>query len=158
MNLDEVVRQHREGLKGAAREVEEEVAFHLGLPCALVKAGAVVSTTLNGLRSHLPCSTALASEPIERFLRLKGRVGFDAAFEARTADDGVGEEFVEAWDQARKDLVGGVVVTLNDLVTFVEQAKTGFAVTPRRMLVVVVAGKVVESCTVATDWVLGGAI
>jgi hypothetical protein len=89
---------------------------------------------------------------------LKGSVGFDAAFEAMTADDGVGEEFVEAWDQARKDLDAGVVVSLNDLVTFVEQAKTGFAVTPRRMLVVVVAGKVVESCTVATDWVLGGAI
>ena len=154
MSLDEVVRQHREALKGTARAVTEEVGFNLGLSCALVKDAALVSTTLNGLRSHLPCSTALASEPIERFLRVKNKVGFDAAFEAMTADDEVGEEFVEAWDQGNKDLTDGVLITVNDLVLFVEQAKAGFNETPRHLLLVVVEGQKVSSCRVDTNWVL----
>jgi hypothetical protein len=88
---------------------------------------------------------ALASESIDRFMRLKEAVGFDAAFEAMTADDEVGEDFVAAWDQSQKDLAGGALGTLNDVVAMVEQARKGWEVSPKKLLVVGVEGKTVIS-------------
>ncbi len=154
--MGKVVVEHRQGLGHAARAVEEEKIFSLQTPCALIRDGVLTETTLSGLRTHLPCSVALASPPIERFLLLREEHGFDRAFELCTGDDIEGDAFVSAWDEAQKDLAEGVVMTLNDLVAMVEQAKTGFAASRRRMLVVVVVGRAVESGTVATDWVLGG--
>jgi hypothetical protein len=156
MDFAKAVREHKQALAPTARAIAEEESFSLELPVALVADHGVLSTTLSGLRGHLPCSVALASAPIERFLALREEHGFDRAFELCSADDDNGEEFVSVWDQAQKDLAEGVVMTLNDLVAMVEQAKQGFAASPRRMLVVVVVGRAVESGTVATDWVLGG--
>lgn len=156
MDLDEVVRKHRAELVGTANGVEASEEFGLGTACALIADGTVVPTTLTGLRNHLPCSAALASEPIERFLVLRARVGFDAAFEAMSADDEVGEEFVREWDQAQKDLATGAVMTLNDLAAMVTQAQEGWKATPRRMLVVVRSGDKVQSGTVPVEWVLIG--
>jgi hypothetical protein len=156
MDLEGVVREHRQALKPVAGAVREVAGFDLSIPCALVTEGVVVNTTLSGLRSHLSCSTALASAPVEQFVRLRERVGFDAAFEAMTADDEVGEEFVAAWDAAQDDLASGVVASLNDLAAFAEQAKQGWLAVPRRMLVVAREGLKVTSGTVPVDWVLAG--
>jgi len=145
MDLEALVRANRLALVPAARAIAGTDQFSLHLPCALVKQGTVIVTSVGGLRGYLPCSTALASEPIERFLRLKEAVGFDAAFEAMSSDDEVGEEFVAAWDAAQSDLAGGVVCTLNDLVAMVEQARKGWEATPRKLLVVAVEGKAMES-------------
>ena len=140
-----MVKANRVALVPAARAVAGAEQFSLHLPCALVEQGTVLVTSVGGLRGYLPCSTALASEPIERFLTLKNAVGFGAAFEAMSADDEVGEEFVEVWDRCQEDLAGGVVCTLNDLVAMVEQAKRGWEATPRKLLVVAVEGKAVAS-------------
>ncbi len=136
MDLDAVVRRHREELKVGARAVEVSREFNLTTPCVLIDDGTVVTTSLGGLRGYLPCSVALASEPIERFLVLQDRVGFDAAFEAMTADDEVGEEFVRVWDESQQDLCDGAVCTLNDMAAMVTQAREGWQKHPRRMLVV----------------------
>lgn len=157
MDLEGAVRRNREVLAPMARAVTEEGTFSLQLPCALLTNGGVVETTLNGLRSHLPCSVALASAPMERFLLLREEHGFDRAFELCSGDDSEGEAFVNAWDEAQQDLAEGAVMTLNDLVAMVEQAKHGFAARPRRMLVVALEGKKVESGTVPVDWVVRGA-
>lgn len=81
MDLEWTVRRHRVVLAPTARAIAEEGTFSLQLPCALLMNGGVVETTLNGLRSLLPCSVALASAPIERFLLLREEHGFDRAFE-----------------------------------------------------------------------------
>ena len=154
MDLDKLVKENRQALKPVADAVAGASSFTLGLPCALVKEGTVISTTLTGLRGHLPTSVALASAPIEQFLQLRERVGFDAAFEAMTADDEVGEEFVSAWDEAHADLSNGVMCTINDLVAFIEQAKRGWGEDPQRFLVVARSGQTVTSGTVPTEWVL----
>ena len=78
-------------------------------------------------------------------------MGFDAAFEAMTADDEVGEAFCEAWDQGHEDLSSGVVVTMNDLVAMVKLAKAGFAESPRLFLLVAWQGAKVSSCQVACE-------
>lgn len=145
MDLEALVREHRLSLLPAAGAVVGAGEFSLQLPCALLQDGRVIVTSVGGLRGYLPCSSALASEPIERFLTLKQAVGFDAAFEALSADDEVGEEFVAAWDAAQSDLASGVLCTLNDLVAMVEQAKQGWEATPRKLLVVAVEGKAVAS-------------
>ncbi len=156
MDLDALVKANRSVLQPAARAVASARAFDMSLPCEVLKEDGNVTTNLAGLRGYLPCSTALASEPIERFLTLRDAVGFDAAFEAMSADDEVGEEFVEVWDRCQADLDGGVVCTLNDIVAMVEQAKQGWEATPRKLLVVARAGNEVASGTVAVDWVLAG--
>ena len=116
----------------------------------------MVATTISGLRAHLKYSTALASEPIERFLNLQSEVGFDSAFETLSSDDEDGEAFCEMWDNGQKDLQEGAVMTLNDLVAMAEQARTGWLRLPRRMLVVALRGSEVASGTVPVDWVLAG--
>jgi hypothetical protein len=136
MDLDAVVKRHREELRVGARAVEAGEEFNLSAPCVLIENGTVVTTSLGGLRGYLPCSVALASEPMERFLVLQDRVGFDAAFEAMTADDEVGEEFCLCWDESQKDLADGVLVTIDDLAAMVTQAREGWQKHPRRMLVV----------------------
>jgi hypothetical protein len=154
MDLNELATKHRQELRPVAGAVLEATAFTLDAPCALVVDGAVVSTTLNGLRNHLPCSVALASAPLERFLTLREEVGFDRAFElCSTDDDDDGEEFVNVWDEAQRNLDDGVLVTVNDLVAFAEQAKKGWSDTPRRVLVVAVEDGQVASGSVSTDWV-----
>jgi hypothetical protein len=136
MDLDAVVRRHREELRVGARAVEVSEEFNLTTPCVLIDDGTVVTTSLGGLRGYLPCSVALASEPIERFLVLKAEHGFDRAFELCSSDDEAGEEFVRVWDESQQDLCDGAVCTLNDLAAMVTQARGGWQAQPRRMLVV----------------------
>ena len=158
MDLEALVREYRGNLAATAVAVKAYGRFDLGAPCALINDGTVVATTLQDLRRHLPCSSALASESIQRFLLLRSEHGFDRAFELCASDDaeGNGEEFVRAWDEAQRDLGEGVVATFNDLVAMVQQAQAGWVVTPRRMLVVAREGKAVTSGTVPVDWVLAG--
>ena len=145
MDLEALVRANRFALVSIAEQLARGEEFTLGTPCAVITEGVVNQVPLCGLRNHLRCSMALASEIIDRFVRLKEAVGFDAAFEAMTADDEVGEEFVAAWDQSQKDLAGGALGTLNDLVAMVEQARKGWEATPKKLLVVGVEGKTVTS-------------
>ena len=145
MDLEALVKANRAALVPAAEQLVKSDEFTMGTPCALIADGAVNQVPLSGLRNRLRCSLALASEPIERFLRLKEAVGFDAAFEAMSADDEVGEDFVAAWDAAQSDLAAGALSTLNDLVAMVEQAKQGWEATPKKLLVVAVEGKAVAS-------------
>ncbi len=157
MNLEEVVKGCRRQLKPAALAVRASKEFNLELPCALVEGGGVTQTSLMGLRSHLPYSVALASEVIHRFVLLRSEHGFDRAFEMCSEDTEQGEEFVWAWDESQADLENGVVVTVNDLVAMVEQARKGWLENPRRMLVVAREGNTVTSGTVLVDWVLAEA-
>lgn len=145
MDLDALTKKHRLALQPAAEQLVRSDSFILGTPCVVITDGTVKQVPLSALRNHLRCSVALASEPIERFLRLKEAVGFDAAFEAMSADDEVGAEFVAAWDQSQQDLADGALSTLNDLVAMVEQARKGWEATPRRLLVVAVEGRAVAS-------------
>jgi hypothetical protein len=158
MDIEALVKEYRGNLAATAMSVKEYAGFDLETPCALIADGTVTRTTLLGLRRHLPCSAALASEAIQRFVLLRSEHGFDRAFELCSSDDpdGNGEEFVRAWDEAQKDLERGVVVTVNDLVAMVEQARRGWAKVQRRMLVVARSGDKVTSGTVSVDWVLAG--
>jgi hypothetical protein len=156
MDLDQMVKEHRGNLAAAALALKESTEFDLETPCALVAEGTVVTTTLVGLRNYLRCSSALSSEAIQRFVLLRSEHGFDKAFELCSRDDATGEEFVQAWDESQSDLAEGVVVTVNDLVAMVEQARKGCLDTDRRMLVVAREGKKVLSGTVPVDWVLLG--
>jgi len=145
LDLDAFVRLNRLALLPIAEQLVRSEEFTLGTACAVITDGVVNQVPLCGLRDNLRCSMALASEIIDRFMRLKEAVGFDAAFEAMTADDEVGEEFVAAWDQSQKDLADGALGTLNDLVAMVEQARKGWEATPKKLLVVGVEGKTVTS-------------
>ena len=136
---------NRFALVTIAEQLVRSEEFSLGIPCALIQEGVLSQVPLCGLRNHLRCSLALASEIIDRFMRLKEAVGFDAAFEAMTADDEGGEEVVAAWDQSQMDLAGGALGTLDDLVAMVEQARKGWEVSPKKLLVVAVEGKTVAS-------------
>ena len=156
MDLDAVVRRHREELKVGARAVEVSQEFNLTTPCVLVEDGTVVTTSLGGLRGYLPCSSALASEAIQRFVLLRSEHGFDRAFEMCSEDTEQGEEFVWAWDESQSDLSDGVVCTVDDLTAMVQQARDGWKSDPRRMLVVARNGQEVASGTVVVDWVLAG--
>jgi len=152
MSLDDLVKQHRVSLRETAKVLKEWGDFSFDVPCAVLDSvgGTTTTTSLGHLSFYLPTSYAMSSEPIERFLRLKEKVGFDAAFEAMSADDEVGEEFVQAWDEAMGDLDRGVLVTLNDLVAFVEQAKRGWESNPRKLLVVGLERQTVTSGLVST--------
>jgi hypothetical protein len=153
VNLEGLVQQHRLSLRPAAGALKACEAFDLGLPCAVLDAerGSVLTTVIGKMSKHLPTSYALASEPIERFLRLKDSVGFAAAFEAMSADDDYGDEFCRQWDEAMADLERGVLVSLNDLVAMVDQAKRGWEESPRRLLVVVLERQRVSSALVSTE-------
>jgi len=156
MDLDRLVKEHRGNLAAVALSVKESGEFGLDTTCALIAEGTVVTTTLSGLRNYLPCSAALSSEAIQRFVLLRSEHGFDKAFELCASDDAEGEEFVRAWDESQGDLAEGVVVTVNDLVAMVEQARNGWMDSDRRMLVVAREGKTVTSGTVPVEWVLAG--
>jgi hypothetical protein len=154
MDLDQIVKEHRGNLAAGALALKESAEFDLETPCALVAEGTVVTTTLVGLRNYLRCSSALSSEAIQRFILLRSEHGFDRAFELCASDDATGEEFCRYWDESQSDLAEGVVVTVNDLVAMVEQARKGWLDTDRRMLVIARDGKEVTSGTVPVDWVL----
>ena len=146
MDLEELVRGNYRALTPVAKAVAASQTFDLQLPCALLTESGTVETTVGQLRNHLPYSVALASEPFERFLTLCDTAGFDAAFEQCSSDDATGEEFCRAWDDAQADLEDGdVLVTLNDLVAFVNQARQGWSEHPRQFLVVAVKGTAVTS-------------
>jgi hypothetical protein len=100
MDLENLVAGCRKQLVPGARVVKKAEVFDLTLPCAVVADGTVVTTSLNGLRGHLPTSAALASPAMERFFLLQALIGFDHAFEQCSADEKEwnGEEFVRAWD------------------------------------------------------------
>ena len=152
MDFDELVRNHLSGLASAALAVQSSEDFGLALPCALLTETEVIETSLAGLRGYLSCSAAMASPAIERFLALKERVGFEAAFAECSSDNEDGQEFCRAWDESQEDLASGVLVTLNDLVAMVEQAREGWGRSPKQLLVVGVSGSVVTSGLVPTDW------
>ena len=152
MDFDELVRNHLSGLASAALAVQSSEDFGLALPCALLTETEVIETSLAGLRGYLSCSAAMASPAIERFLTLKERVGFEAAFAECSSDNEDGQEFCRAWDESQEDLASGVLVTLNDLVAMVEQAREGWGRSPKQLLVVGVSGSVVTSGLVPTDW------
>ena len=152
MDFDELVRNHLSGLASAALAVQSREHFGLALPCALLTETEVIETSLAGLRGYLSCSAAMASPAIERFLTLKERVGFEAAFAECSSDNEDGQEFCRAWDESQEDLASGVLVTLNDLVAMVEQAREGWGRSPKQLLVVGVSGSVVTSGLVPTDW------
>ena len=158
MDIEALVKEYRGNLAATAMSVKEYEGFDLETPCALIDDGAVIRTSLMGLRRHLPCSSALASESIQRFILLRSEHGFDKAFELCSSDDpdGNGEEFVREWDEAQKDLEEGVVITVNDLVAMAEQARQGWTEVQRRMLVVARSGDKVTSGTVSVEWVLAG--
>ena len=158
MDLEKLVAGCRQQLAPGAMAVKKAEGFDLTLLCAVVADGTVVTTSLSGLRGHLPTSAALASPAMERFFLLQALVGFDQAFEQCSEDDeeGNGEEFVRAWDESQQDLAGGVVCTLNDLAAMVTQAKNGWLQSPKRLLVVAREGADVISGTVDTDWILAG--
>jgi hypothetical protein len=151
MDLDAIVRMHLNELGPVARAVAGSQSFGMELPCALIDDDEAIGTSLAGLRGHLPCSLALASPAIERFLTLKEQVGFDAAFAECSSDDEDGEEFCRAWDESQQDLANGVLVTLNDLVAMVEQAREGWKQNPKQLLVVAVSGSEVRSGLLPTD-------
>jgi hypothetical protein len=153
MDFDALVRRYLNELGLVARSVAGSQSFGIGLPCALIDDTGLTETSLAGLRSHLPCSVALASPGIERFLALREQVGFDAAFAECSSDDEDGEEFCRAWDESQQDLASGVLVTLNDLVAMVEQARKGWGQNPKQLLVVAVSGSVVQSGLLPTDLV-----
>ncbi len=151
--LDRQVEKHLAGLKPVAQQLLAAEAFSLSTPVALLwdqEEGEVLPTTLNGLGTLLPASSALASPALQRFLDLREERGFDHAFEQCSADDEDGEEFCRVWDQAQEDLEQGVLLTTNDLVAFVTQAKRGWQETPRQLLVVSVRGHEVRSGLVST--------
>lgn len=152
LELEERVRQHMSCLQPLAKSVAASTNFGLNLPCALLTETEVIGTSLSGLRGHLPCSVALASPAIERFMTLKERVGFEQAFSECSSDNEDGQEFCRAWDESQEDLASGVLVTLNDLVAMVEQAKEGWGKSPRQLLVVGVSSSVITSGLVPTDW------
>jgi len=151
MELETLVRKHRSEIRPVADAVEASSVFDLRLPCALLTDKTAVQTTVGGLLSHLPCSNALASPAIERFLALRQEVGFDCAFEQCSLDDDEGEEFCRAWDESQADLTRGVLVTLDDLVAMTAQAREGWKKNPRQLLVVAVSGSGVHSGLVPTD-------
>lgn len=156
MDLEGLVKEYKSNLAAPAYALKESIEFGLDTACALVIDGTVVPTTLIGLRNHLPCSVALASEAIQRFLLLRSEYGFDSAFEMCSADTEEGEEFVTAWDESQRDLEEGIVMTVNDLVEMIEVARKAWCDTPRRMLVVCRLENAVSYGSVSVDWVLDG--
>jgi len=153
LELEERVRQHMSCLQPLAKSVAASTNFGLNLPCALLTETEVIGTSLSGLRGHLPCSVALASPAIERFMTLKERVGFEQAFAECSSDNEDGQEFCRAWDESQEDLAHGALVTLNDLVAMVEQAREGWKQNPKQLLVVAVSGREVKSGLLPTDLV-----
>ena len=148
--LDRQVERHLSGLKPVAQRLLATEAFSLSAPVGLLREEGVVATTLSGLGALLPASSALSSPSLQRFLALKEERGFDKAFEVCSSHDSDGEEFCRVWDQAQEDLERGVLLTTDDLVAFVSQAKRGWQETQRQLLVVSVQGKEVRSGLVST--------
>ena len=145
MDLEGAVLKHKVAVSQAAEALKANAEFNLSTPCCVITDGTAVTTNLGGIRGYLPCSVALASEPIEKFLVLKAEHGFDRAFELCASDDADGEEFVQQWDACQRDLDGEVVCTIDDLTTMVEQAKRGWLGVPKRLLVVAKQGSKVAS-------------
>ena len=145
MDLEGMVLRHKVAVGQAAEALKATGEFNLATPCCVIAEGTAVTTNLGGIRGYLPCSVALASEPIEKFLLLKAEHGFDRAFELCASDDADGEEFVQQWDACQRDLDGEVVCTIDDLTAMVEQAKRGWLGVPKRLLVVAKQGSEVAS-------------
>jgi hypothetical protein len=150
MDLEGAVLKHKVAVSQAAEALKATGEFNLATPCCVIADETAVTTNLGGIRGYLPCSVALASEPIEKFLLLKAEHGFDRAFELCASDDADGEEFVQQWDACQRDLDGEVVCTINDLTAMVEQAKRGWLGVPKRLLVVAKQGSEVASGLVLT--------
>jgi hypothetical protein len=151
MDLERAVREHRKGVEDSARALRATTEFSLTAPCCVIADGTTATTNLMGLRGYLPCSVALASAPIDRFLLLRAEHGFDRAFELCANDEAEGEEFCRQWDECQKDLEEGVVCTLNDLTAMVDQARRGWMDRPQRVLVVAREGKEVASGLVSVE-------
>jgi hypothetical protein len=151
--LVQLIRSHKREFAVAARGVEVAEAFDLSLPVAFHDGFECVFTTLGGLPIQLKASSALSTPQLERFLLRRAEVGFDTAFqECSDAEDG--EEFVNAWDEAQKDLSSGSKVSLGEVVSWVAKARSGFVSKPREVLVVAVSeGKrAVLSALCPTDY------
>jgi len=151
MDLERAVREHRSAVEDAGRALRATREFSLTAPCCVIADGITATTNLMGLKGYLPCSVALASAPIDRFLLLRAEHGFDRAFELCANDNDEGEEFCRQWDECQKDLQEGVVCTLNDLTAMVDQARRGWMDRPQRVLVVAREGKEVASGLVSVE-------
>jgi hypothetical protein len=151
LDLEEAVRRHRGTVGSAAKALKGTEAFSLTAPCCVITDGTALTTSLMGLRGYLPCSVALASAPIDRFLLLRQEHGFDKAFELCATDEEEGEDFCKAWDEAQRDLEDGAVCTLNDLSAMVAQARNGWNEDPKRLLVVAREGSEVVSGLVSVE-------
>ena len=150
MDFDALVRRHLSGLAPAAQAVASSEGFSLALPCCLLTDEDVVCTSLVGLRGHLPCSVALASPAIERFLALKEEVGFDSAFAECSSDNEDGREFCQAWDESQGTWPR-VSCDAERPGSHGEQAREGWKRSPRQLLVVAVEDSGVHSGLVPTD-------
>ena len=151
MGLDIEVKRYLSELRPVAQALLATEEFSLSVPVGLLRDGTVVATTLTGLGTLLPTSSALAHHLLSQFLPLKLEKGFDHAFEMFSTDAETGAEFLEVWEEATKDVNARVLLTTNDQVAFAAQAKKGWEGTPRKLLVVSVRGEVVTSGLVTTD-------
>ncbi|QCH15451.1 hypothetical protein CB0101_11425 [Synechococcus sp. CB0101] len=133
--LDQLVRSHKREFAVSARGVEVAEAFDLSLPVGLVLEGKAVTTSLGGLPTHLPTSSAASSELFERFLLLRAEQGFEAAWET-LANGPEGEEWARVWDEVVADRKGGAVLTADQLTGLVVKARAGFLRSPKELLVV----------------------
>lgn len=141
--LEELVGLKRDELRVIGRKVVSEQGrsngFSLMTPVALIVGMEVRETTIGTLASELPCSSALASPELTRYMSLAAAVGNEQAFAACSADDGeggFGERFCAAWDKAAADLKKGAVMSTQDLVEIVKAAREGAEGDPPQVLVV----------------------
>jgi hypothetical protein len=137
--LEDLIGLKREALRVIGQKVESGGLFSLATPVALIRGMEVEETAVGSLASKLPCSSALCSPELTRYMSLAATVGTDAAFTACTEDDGeggFGDRFVAAWDAAAADLKKGVVMSTRDLVDIVQTAKEGAENDPKQVLVV----------------------
>ncbi|WP_216725576.1 hypothetical protein [Synechococcus sp. WH 8016] len=78
----------------------------------------------------------MSSPPIKRYIELTEQMGAERAMNKLLMDEDGGEEFALLWEEARRDVEGGAIATMDDLVAAIDTAKKGFNTYPRKILVV----------------------
>ena len=119
------------------QRLRDRTAFDLSVPCVVVSEEAeVMETTVSGLSNHLKVSSAMSSPLIKRYIELTEQMGAERAMNKLLMDEDGGEEFALLWEEARRDVEGGAIATMDDLVAAIDTAKKGFNTYPRKILVV----------------------
>jgi hypothetical protein len=77
-NSNRLLSEHKREFAVASGGLDVAEAFELTLPMGLVLEGKAVTTSLSGLPTHLPTSSATSPELFERFLLLRAERGFEA--------------------------------------------------------------------------------